>query len=111
MITIVQIAFGILMAIAALGLLAVPGFLVGGAVGLLLGRPTGPSKGAISKAIAVWVILCLAATAAAVVQTEGASTHDSLDPLAELFFVMVGVGSALGGGCGLYTVMSRAKSA
>ena len=107
-VTIAQIGLGIVLGVIALALLAVPGFLVGGSVALLLGRLTRFSKGRVRLAVVIWAVLCLAITGFAIVQVEGASKPDALASLAELFFILLGVGTAAGGGYGLYRGESRA---
>ena len=101
MVTIVQFAFGALLVVLAVGLLAVPGLVVGGIVGLLLRRFARPSPRATRTVVIVWVVVCLLATVFGSMQVETQPRTDPLDPLVEGFLVLLGLASAAGGGYGL----------
>ena len=108
--TAVQMAFGVVLALLGVLLLALPGLAVGGAIGLLVRRFAQPSRRLVWQSVGAWVFICLATTLAVGYLVGAEPTSNALAPLAVLFIAMLGVGSAAGGACGLYAVLSPGLS-
>jgi hypothetical protein len=97
-----QILVGAAIAIVGTAFLAVPGFLLGGAFGLVLGRVARPTMRTMRIAVGLWILVCVAGAAYAVMAVAGAQHPDSLDSVGEAFYALLGIGSAVGGGYALY---------
>ena len=110
MIAILEIVSGVLLLLLTAAVLALPGFLVAGALGLLVRRIAKLTSRRTWIAVTLWVLLCAAGAAACVASLARTSHPDPLDPLAELFYVLLGISSAVGGARALRVVARRGRT-
>ena len=100
-----QVLLGVVIGGMTLAVCAVPGFLVGGALGLLVRRIHQPGSRIRWGAVCLWALLCAAGTVLIILPTETNPTPNAFDALGELIVTFLGVASAAGGCFALYRTL------
>jgi O-antigen/teichoic acid export membrane protein len=91
----------------ALALCAIPGFLVGGALGLVVRRIHLPGPRIRWSAVCLWALLCAAGTVLIILPTETDPTPNAFDAFGVLVVAFLGVASAAGGSFALYRTLHQ----